>query len=549
MVWSDDFLSRAEPTPAEREQLAKYLLHELSHMWFGDTVTMRWWDDLWLNEAFAQFAAMWAAERVTPYRDVWAGHLATRKLAAYRVDQGPTTHPIVQPVEDAAQAASLFDAITYDKGASALRQLMAYVGEASFVDGLRAYLVGHAWGSATLTDLMDAMAAASGRDLDRWRRRWLETLGPDRLELRRDQTAQEGCFVLTATGPAGRNPGPHLLSVGAYREDHGGLRLLATVAVEVAGSATPLDLPEKADLYLVNDDDLTYGTTRPAPQGRDRLFALAGRLPTPTGRGVAAATFHDMLLAGEASTQEVLHALIRVARAERSAGLLESQLDVLAGLVEHWSPEPARYAMTRAVAALCRDLAAVPAYRRIALRALARVADEGEVDWLLRATGEDVDVHWRALARGAELGRLEENAGQWLRATDTNPDAWISALTVRAATPLPEHKASVWQALAVDKRLPLQQVRRVATAFWRAGQHDVLQPYADRYLELIPTLHLAGAAPAAEYARCLYPTHGISHRYPERADEAADAAAPVVDNAVHERGDLVRRMLRARAGA
>ncbi len=102
-------------------------------MWFGDTVTMRWWDDLWLNEAFAQFAAMWAAERVTPYRDVWAGHLATRKLAAYRVDQGPTTHPIVQPVEDAAQAASLFDAITYDKGASALRQLMAYVGEASFV--------------------------------------------------------------------------------------------------------------------------------------------------------------------------------------------------------------------------------------------------------------------------------------------------------------------------------------------------------------------------------------------------------------------------------
>ena len=205
--------------------------------------------------------------------------------------------------------------------------------------------------------------------------------------------------------------------------------------------------------------------------------------------------------------------------------------------------------MTRAVAALCRDLAAVPAYRRIALRALARVADEGEVDWLLRATGEDVDVHWRALARGAELGRLEENAGQWLRATDTNPDAWISALTVRAATPLPEHKASVWQALAVDKRLPLQQVRRVATAFWRAGQHDVLQPYADRYLELIPTLHLAGAAPAAEYARCLYPTHGISHRYPERADEAADAAAPVVGNAVHERGDLVRRMLRARAGA
>ena len=169
VTWSDFFLRRSTPTAAENELLALYLLHEMAHMWFGNIVTMRWWDDLWLNEAFAEFAATWAAATATEYVDSGAGFLAGEKTRAYLADQGPTSHPISQPIRDVAEAASIFDSITYPKGASVLHQLKEYVGEEQFKAGMTAYFARHAWGNTTLQDLIDALAAASDRDLDAWR--------------------------------------------------------------------------------------------------------------------------------------------------------------------------------------------------------------------------------------------------------------------------------------------------------------------------------------------------------------------------------------------
>ena len=173
VAWSDAFLSRTSPTPAELDELARVLLHEMAHMWFGNIVTMRWWDDLWLNEAFAEFACNWAMVRATRYTDAWATHLAVGELSAYLADQGPMSHPIHQPIADVAQAAASFDAITYPKGASVLGQLMHYVGEPVFEAGMAAYFARHAWGNTTLQDLIDVLAEASGRDLDAWREAWL----------------------------------------------------------------------------------------------------------------------------------------------------------------------------------------------------------------------------------------------------------------------------------------------------------------------------------------------------------------------------------------
>ncbi|MDX6260213.1 MAG: aminopeptidase [Kribbellaceae bacterium] len=197
VTWSDAFLRRSTPTPAERENLALVLLHEMAHMWFGNIVTMRWWDDLWLNEAFAEFASNWAAVSVTSYSDAWAAHLAGEKLKAYLVDQGPTTHPIRQPVHDVAEGAATFDAITYPKGASVLQQLMTYVGEAPFSRGLTKYFTNHAWSNATLEDLIAAIAAETDRDLDRWSKAWLDQSGTDRLTLEHDATG----WTLVAEGP------------------------------------------------------------------------------------------------------------------------------------------------------------------------------------------------------------------------------------------------------------------------------------------------------------------------------------------------------------
>ena len=164
VAWGDSFLPAAEPTQAEREHRTLYSLHELAHMWFGNLVGLRWWDDLWLAEAFAHFAAMCAAERAGGYRDMWAAHLVSAKLTAYRVDQGPATYPVAQPVDRVGDQTPVY-AISYTRGACVLRRLVAFVGEHAFAAGLRAYLAEYAWGTATLADLVGALEVASGRDL------------------------------------------------------------------------------------------------------------------------------------------------------------------------------------------------------------------------------------------------------------------------------------------------------------------------------------------------------------------------------------------------
>ncbi len=250
VTWSDQWLPRSTPTAAERQDRARVVLHEMAHMWFGNIVTMRWWDDIWLNESFAEFAANWAASSATAFHDSWVAHLASEQMRAYAADQGPTTHPICGEVPTVAAAMSVFDAITYPKGASVLRQLKEYVGEESFVAGMRTYFARHAWGNTTLTDLTDALAEASGRDLDAWRSVWLDTSGVDRLELDGD----------TLVAPGDR---PHVVGVGYYADVGERLERVGFERVEVTGSRTPLAVPDATDLVLLNDEDLTFATTRP----------------------------------------------------------------------------------------------------------------------------------------------------------------------------------------------------------------------------------------------------------------------------------------------
>ncbi|MEW1772952.1 aminopeptidase N [Streptomyces sp. NPDC086777] len=540
VTWSDAFLRRAEPTPAERELLAVVLLHEMAHMWFGNIVTMRWWDDLWLNEAFAEFACHWAAEGATRYTDAWAGHLLSGKVRAYLSDQGPVSHPIHQPIHDVAQAASIFDNITYPKGASVLLQLMTYVGEDRFRTGMAAYFARHAWGTTTLQDLIDALAEAGGRDLTGWRKAWLETAGTDRFTLERDGD--------TVTLLADGSPRPQVLAVGAYARSGDALERTALVRVEVTEARTPVTgLPTTSDLLLVNDDDLTFATTRPDPTARDTLFRAAGLLPTAIARGVAAATVWDMLTAGDATAAEAGHCLTAVLAAETSDAVIEPYLTLVTNIAELWAPPAERPALTEGVAAACRRLAADPGRRQVALRGLARTATGAEdLAWLREQAGDDVDLHWRALVREAELGGDVTAESEALLERDTDPDAWIRALTVRAALPDPAAKAEVWQRLAVDREVPVAAVSAVAAAFWRPGQDAWLAPYAERYLAVVPDLEQGGMIPAMTYTSHLFPPHAVDAVYIDRVRQAAREAAPVVRNTLLERADTVRRMLRAR---
>ncbi|XVV15481.1 aminopeptidase N [Actinoplanes sp. CA-131856] len=538
VTWEDTFLRRSEPTPAEQELLAVVLLHELSHMWFGNIVTMRWWDDLWLNEAFAEFACYWAAERATRHTDARVGMLASDKLVAYLADQGPMSHPIRQPMRDVAEAASIFDAITYPKGAAVLHQLMTYVGEEQFVAGMKKYFARHAWGSTTLQDLTDALAETSGRDLDAWRAGWLETAGTDRFTF-------DG-RTLTGSGPAGP-PRPQVLAVGAYDRGPKGLTRKAVVRVDVLGTSTPVELPAGADLYLVNDDDLTFATTRPSEADRPALIDEAGALPTPVSRGVAVATVWDMLTNGEATPAETVRCVASVLAVETADTVIEPYLRLAGDAAELWAGDTDRPALMAEFFALCARLAEQPARRQVALRGLARSAPDLDAVAMLQS-GADPDLQWRLLTRKAELGGDTRAEVEELLKNDPDPDASHRALAVRAARPDEAEKSAMWQMLAVDRAVPISAMRIVTTAFWRPGQDELLSPYGDSYLSLLPTFARGGMIPSMVYAGRLLPRFGTSAGFLTRAEQAAAEVAPVVRQTVLEYADEVRRMLRARGG-
>jgi aminopeptidase N len=440
-------------------------------------------------------------------------------------------------VHDVDQAATIFDDITYPKGASVLRQLMTYVGEDNFAAGMTAYFARHAWGNTTLQDLIDALAQTSGRPLDAWRDGWLETAGTDRLTLEHDGDA----LVLRGRGPDGP-PRPQVVAVGAYRRDGDGLRRTAVAHVEVAGPRSPVDLPPGADLYLVNDEDLTFATTRSGTP----VFAAAPQLPTPIARGVAVAEVWDMLVTGEAAASAAVDCLTAVLAVETSDSVIEPYLTLAIDIGELWAAGTERAELIGRVHTASQALAERPGLRRVALRGLARsAADLDEIAWLRRETADDVDLQWRVLVRKAELGGETADDVERLLARDPDPDAEFRALSVRAATPDPGEKAAMWRKM-VDRAIPLGSFRPVAAAFWRPGQDDLLAPYPERYLELLPDMQRGGMLPAMYYTRQLFPLFSVDEAFLPRAEVKAREAAPVVRKTLLERADLIRRMLRSR---
>ena len=543
VTWTDNILRRHEPTTGEWQWFANVLLHEMAHMWFGNIVTMRWWDDLWLNEAFAEFACMWAAERATAYGDTAANNLVGDKLDAYLADQGPSSHPIRQPVPTVADAESIFDSITYPKGAAVLKQLMHFVGEETFCAGMTAYFEKHAWGNTTLDDLVGALEQASGRDLQPWRTAWLETAGVDRLGIER---TDEG-LVLTAVGAHGA-PHPQVVGVGAYRRAGDVLEEVGSVRVEVTGERTAVEGLPEADLYLVNHDDTTFATSRPDAAGREVLVGRPSGLPTTLARAVAMATVWDMLCNGDATAAEAVGALTDVVSVETVETVVEPCLGLALTAAQRGAPESDRVRLEARVAAAARHLADAGISRHAALRALVRTAPDAAVIATLREeVGDDLDLQWFVLQRRAELGDVDTEAVQALQERDPDPDAWVRALCVRAGSPSAEAKEEAWTAV-VGRTVPIQSARTVLAAFWQPGQDDVLAPYAERYVEALPTLHEGGMIPGLALSTALFPVFAVDEAWVARAREVAAAqAAPVVVGALTERAEEVLRMVRSRA--
>ena len=540
VTWTDSVLYRSTPTYGQRAVRSQILLHEMAHMWFGDLVTMKWWDDLWLNEAFASWAATWSAVNATDYVDGWAGFLAGLKREGYRMDMSPGTHPIRGDVPDVAQAMANFDAITYSKGASVLKQLMAFVGEERFVEGLRSYFADHAWGNTRLDDLMSAVGAAAGRDLDDWTIAWLDRAGTDVLRL-------EGSTI-SATSPDHEAPRPHRIEVGSYAAAGDGLSLVGTTSIETSGTSTALDLPD-ADLHLLNASDQTFAAVRPDAASVRVLLERAADLPEAVDRAQAVVTGFQMLLDGELAAGDLFDCVLDVLNREKSPAVVEAFLNVALEIAQRWVPGDRISSSLERLADTAAALADDPDQTTPALRTLAASGSSPEhLARLAEAARDDVDLAWRLATRLAALGRYDEGEVEALLARDPDPDAGVRALAVRTARPQTEAKDEAWAELFEKRNIPGgPMLGAMIRAFWQPQQGDVLLPFADRFLDEIPGLAGGGMLAVFGLMFGMFPQVGDEAFVQRAQDMASDPECdPTVRAALLIGTDTLARMERSR---
>jgi aminopeptidase N len=510
VTFRDQYVFRSKVTDAAKERLGETILHEMAHMWFGDLVTMRWWDDLWLNESFATYASVLCQTSATRWPNAWATFANVEKTWGYRQDQLPSTHPIASDAPDVQTAEVNFDGITYAKGASVLKQLGAYVGVEQFMSGLREYFTEHAYGNTTLADLLSALEAASGRELGSWSKLWLETAGINTIQpqFTLDEAGNYATFELVQSAPtdvAATNVlRPHRLAVGLYTDD--GTKLVRTgrVELDVVGERTPVEAlvgQPQPDVLLANDDDLTYcklrldeHTLRNLRDGG--LVRLADSLP----RALAWSAAWDMTRDGELATRDYLALVLSAAEAEADIGLLQSlnrqalrALEIYADPA--WAPNGRRALADRALAALH---AAEPGsdHQLAWTHAFLGAACGDDHDAVLRSLLDgshvveglamDAELRWSIVQALSARGAIDDEVVAAELERDPSAAGQRHAATARTLVPTAAAKTSAWHAVVEDDALPNAVQEAIIAGFAHWTQGDVLAPYVERYFEAVP---------------------------------------------------------------
>ncbi len=542
VTYGDGQLFRTPPTHAQRSVRAEFIFHEMAHMWFGDLVTMQWWDDLWLNEAFASWAANWGMAGASEFTDQWATFLAASKRTAYEMDMSPARHPIRGDVPDVSAAMSNFDAITYVKGQSVLHQLVAYIGEDAFVEGLRDYFSRYAFSNTRLDDLMDCYSRASGRDLSEWTRSWLDEAGTDVISLVGDE-------LLVETND-GQEPRPHHLDIAVFDTAGDDLVAVGRSSHEVSGPRTSVELPA-GDLRLVNAGDYTFAAVKPDPTSLRQMLERIQQLTDPLDRALVAATAGQLLLLGDVAPRDVSAALTRALSTETSPALIEPFLSQALQVADRWAPADESPDLLRGLADAVVGLVDVPDARQAALRTLAASASTDEHWSVLESAAEqatDLDLAWRMTVRRAELGDYDEDKVKALLEADPDPDAGMRRLAVLAARPDREAKEEVWKAFFVDYAVPASRETLVlGSTFWRPAQAELLAPFAHRYLEELHTLK-GGLLNQGLTIRAMYPLGAGDASFLAAAEAAAEDSSLMAyaRNQLRSNSFVLRRILQAR---
>jgi aminopeptidase N len=571
IITSESLLFRSKVTDTMYEVRAMVVLHEMAHQWFGDLVTMKWWEDLWLNESFAELAGFLATAEATRFTQAWTAFCASRKIWGYGQDQLPSTHPIAARVRTLSEAEANFDGISYAKGAAVLKQLLAYVGRDAFLASVRAYFDQHAWGNATLDDLLGALSANSSRNLAEWSKAWLETAGPNTLR---------GEFTLTADGRFDRfavlqdapaeHPTlrPHHIAIGLYnRTADGDLVRTHRVEADVTGPRTvvpALTGQPQPDLLLLNDDDLGYALVRFDQRSLETLKASMGAFADSLARTVCWSAVADMAAQAELSVPAFVQIVASGMGSERS-------VPVIQGMLGHVN----RLFTTTADPRWVRQGKELLASSAVELLRGAEPGSDHQLAWaqllawtaitpdqldllsdLLNGRAEipglvvDAELRWAFLRRLAATGRAGDTEIDVELARDRTDAGRRSALTARASVADAAHKEAAWRQVAESTELGLEESVMVARAFNTPEHADLIAAFEERYFRQLPVIW-------ANHADMLRPMLGLdlfpyAAAGPELLGRIEEFLAqpdldPSLARTVIEGRDVVAKALRSRA--
>ncbi|GII22820.1 aminopeptidase N [Planosporangium mesophilum] len=576
VTFRDEYVFRSAVTRAERVERAVVIAHEMAHMWFGDLVTMRWWDDLWLNESFAEYLGTRVAAEATAFTDAWSGFTIERKTWGYAADQRPSTHPVAPEGVDDSDAALLnFDGISYAKGAAALRQLGAFVGDEAFLAGLRQYFADHAYGNATLTDLLAALGAASGRDLSGWAALWLRQSGVTTLR------------PVAATGPDGRYAAvtvvqtapasqpvlrPHRLALGLYDRDADGrvvrreqVEVEVDPAVDLGRTSVPaLTGRPAAALLLANDDDLTYAKVRLTEPELAALPRLLPSVADPVARALLWSAVWDATRDAEAAPARFVELAAAGLETETDLAVFAEVMELAADVtVGQYLPAAQRAAASAALAAMCARVLATAAAgsdrQLAAARGLARCAGVDEAGtlrgWL---AGKDVpdglavdaELRWALLRRLVVLGMAGAADLDAESERDRSGHGAQHAARCRAALPDPAAKARAWEAIVTDETLSNRLLLAYAQGFWQPEQESLTEAYVARYFDQMPAMAAQrGAQVVSQVAKAAYPRYAVSTPTADAAQRLLDRTdlPPVLRRVLLDCTDDLRRALTVRS--
>ncbi|MEE4489976.1 aminopeptidase N [Streptomyces sp. BE230] len=575
----DQYVFRSKVTDAAYETRAETILHELAHMWFGDLVTMEWWNDLWLNESFATYTSIaclsYAEGSQWPHS--WTTFANSMKTWAYRQDQLPSTHPIMADIRDLDDVLVNFDGITYAKGASVLKQLVAYVGMDAFFQGVQAYFKAHAFGNTRLSDLLGALEKTSGRDLKTWSKAWLETAGINilRPEIETDGDGHVTSFTVLQEAPAlpagakgEPTLRPHRIAIGCYDLDAAG-KLVRTdrIELDVDGERTTVPFPAgtaRPAVILLNDDDLSYAKVRLDEESLRVVTEHLGDFTESLPRALCWASAWDMTRDGELATRDYLSLVLSGVGKETDIGVVQSlHRQVKLALDLYAAPEWREAGLTQWTEATLAHLrAAEPGsdHQLAWARAFADTARNPQQLDLLQALLDgteaieglavDTELRWAFVERLAATGLLDDEEIDAEYARDRTAAGERHAAAARAARPSQEAKAEAWASVVESDKLPNSLQEAVIAGFVQTDQRELLAPYAEKFFAAVKDVWDSRSHEMAQQVAIgLYPALHVSQETLDATDAWLASAEPsaALRRLMSESRSGVERALKARS--